>query len=407
VDGANDAPVGTTHPENTQRWIKLAGPLGLSNTAQWQAAETAYVRYAAWHGQGMMIPQIHQWFAQQMHMGSMANLAAADQAMANNNPELAIQYLAKAHAFFPDGSYARFGVDGDGNIIGQQFDEKTGVPLGHPQIITREGVQGQIQSLYQPDQYLSQLQKYRMNNAEIAREANTAAAIKAGTYGGRGTGTTRGAGLTTEQGVNEWDKVGKDVDKDYRGEGTTPARYPDPATDSNTGQPLPNLTPKQIQAHQAWEQSAGVEHVLRAPLEMGGGGFDPDRAHEIAQGIVNNQLGFKPAVKNGERGVSIVDRNHPDGPSRGFIGEDMAKRLPASAGARAISPQQQGGGRQPVGAGLGTPMGFMAGGGNLAGEGQQQQQQQPGEEAPDNVRQQQALAMQRQELGLPAMGIGG
>jgi hypothetical protein len=153
-------------PDGVLRSLVAFGPQGDQSMSQlWRNAQAAGERYMILSGHPEGLPAMQDWFAQMSHQGALSNLAAAHNALLSGNGAMASNYLAKAHAFFPDGSMGRFGTDNSGNVWGQQISEQTGKPIGAPMQITPDGLARQMIMLQHPNNYLDALVSYRQKTA--------------------------------------------------------------------------------------------------------------------------------------------------------------------------------------------------------------------------------------------------
>ena len=154
-------------PDGVLHMIATTGPTGLGMTDRWMQVEGAMVAAAIAHGNYDAVQHVTGWVAQMSHAGALSNLALASSMMQSGNMEGAAGALAKAHAFFPDGTYAQFGTDAKGRLVGRQFSEKDGTPMGNAFLINNEQIMQQMLQLQNPRTYIQELQKYQKNNAEI------------------------------------------------------------------------------------------------------------------------------------------------------------------------------------------------------------------------------------------------
>ena len=145
-------------PDAVLREIVTSGPQGMGMTDLWRRAQTTLVYAAAMKGDYAGIQHAQDFIYQMSHQGALANMAAAHQALMSGDVTGAASALAKAHAFFPDNSFGRFGVGGDGKLYGERFDEATGKPVGKRFEVTKEGLLYQMMSAHDPKEYVKQVQ---------------------------------------------------------------------------------------------------------------------------------------------------------------------------------------------------------------------------------------------------------
>jgi hypothetical protein len=155
-------------PDQILNIVATTGPTGMGMTDRWKQLEGAMVAAAIAHGNYDAVGHVTDWIAQMSHQGAVSNLASAYTMLQMGNTQGAAGALARAHAFFPDGTYGRFGVSANGTLLAQQFDEKTGLALGKPFLINQDHIAHQMLQLQNPRTYLDAVQKYEKTNAEIA-----------------------------------------------------------------------------------------------------------------------------------------------------------------------------------------------------------------------------------------------
>lgn len=155
-------------PDEILNIIATTGPGGMGMTDRWRQVEGAMVAAAIAHGHLDAVPHVSDWVAQISHQGAVSNLGAAYNLLSQGNAQGAAGALARAHAFFPDGTYGRFGTSANGTLMAQQYDEQTGLAMGKPFVITQDHIATQMMQLQNPRTFLDTVQKYRKTNAEIA-----------------------------------------------------------------------------------------------------------------------------------------------------------------------------------------------------------------------------------------------
>jgi hypothetical protein len=154
-------------PDGLLRGLVETGPAGLGMSDRWRAAQSALESYLIISGHPEQAGMAGEWVAQMSQQGTVSNLIAADQAIMSKDPQTAIGYLAKAHAFFPDGTYARFGADNKGNIWAYRLSDRNGTPVGQPFQVTHEDIAKQIIGLQNPVTYVKTLQAHQKENAKM------------------------------------------------------------------------------------------------------------------------------------------------------------------------------------------------------------------------------------------------
>ena len=143
----------------------------MSMSNLWKQAEISGVYAALMKGDYQGAQAARDFVFQMSHAGATSNLMAADQALVSGDGQSAAQYLAKAHAFFPDGTYGQFGVDKSGQVWGQRFDETTGKPLDQPFQITHQALATQLIETRDPNKYRELVNKEQQNAADLRLKA--------------------------------------------------------------------------------------------------------------------------------------------------------------------------------------------------------------------------------------------
>lgn len=109
-------------PDGVVRYVAQTSG-GLQMTDGWRRLETMMMADAGSKGDAAGMAHARDFVLQMSHQGMTENLTRADELIRAGNPTAAIPYLAKAHAFVPDGQMAQFGQDAKGNIWGHMVDE--------------------------------------------------------------------------------------------------------------------------------------------------------------------------------------------------------------------------------------------------------------------------------------------
>jgi hypothetical protein len=372
-------------------YIANAGPAGIGMSDRWRIAQASMERAAIMNGHMDMLPHIQDFIAQQSHMGTLSNLNAADNALSQGNGALAAQFLAKAHAFFPDGTYARFGVDKSGQVWGVQFNEGSGAQLGQPVKITSDALRQQMIMLQNPTNYLQALQKYQYENAQIDLVKNHAEYYK----------QMPGIQEAKQEGINarqqdreefqqqqQQDRFQHQTEMEQQRERhqeemrSATAGSSDAADQRSVSGQInkdygENYVPQQGEPAQPDARQAEVDTALRRDPKFGGAGMSGPMARQTARDFVNGKLTLKPAKDaSGNIGYGMVD---DQGNVRGYLSGAQADRVRGLAGTQRVAPPGQG---KPavvgaIGAGMGSQMAAMQGGQNLSGIPTQSQQLQP------------------------------
>jgi hypothetical protein len=366
-------------PDGALRYLAQNGPVGMGMSQLWRNAESAGIRLAILSGNMNSIPQIHEWFAQQAHQGALSNLASAWQAMRGGNSELAAQFVAKAHAFFPDYSYIRTGVDNKGRLFAEQFDEGSGKPMGQPMEITQQALEEQMLQLRHPDNFIEALQQYRKTNAEIskniaetgwyqARPAIEGAkldlrqqqldATTALRLSGQQQASERHQDALDQQAQQERQHVDDRTDKAY-------------ARDANGDERVPRY---KDQTDQQYAHQQEAERYLQYSRRAGGAGLGQGVARSLAQQFSQGKLNLVPGKdENGKPAYGLYDsedKEHKE--QRGTLSKELGDQLLSlpgvgrRAGAATVQPSPDR--RAAIGAGMGTAYAMnQPGAGNFGG----------------------------------------
>jgi len=177
-------------PDQFQKYIVDTSPRGLSMTDGWQHVQSLLMEHFILKGDMDGAEKAQDFVMRQAFMGSNMHLMGAAAALERGDGMLAAQQLAKAHAFFPDGTAGRFMTNGK-EVFGVRLDEATGKPLGSPFQITAQDARAQLQVTGNPmtfAKFLTDQQKaaadIRLHNAQAGyQEARPA--IEAGKEYGR------------------------------------------------------------------------------------------------------------------------------------------------------------------------------------------------------------------------------
>lgn len=345
-------------PDGYLRYVTQTAPRGMPMGDAMRQAESTLMGWAAARGDYAGMQHAKDFILQLSHAGSNSNLMAAYSALQAGDGVSASQYLAKAHAFFPDGTIGQFGVDKSGNVWGQRFDENDpSRALSPPFQVTPEGVATLLNQTTNPAQFLQMAQEEQKTAAYI-RHTNTmgdyysgllderkrndeavtderlqAANIRAGA-------TVSAAEIRAgRQGYGPANQLAREVDKEGN------ALYGDLGPYGET--PV---------------EQRGQMNDIYADMRMNG--QSPMQARATVEGIINKKLG----VVRGQDGTYGVV-NPKSGRSIAYLSQDLGDRLfggsgpaPAQPGRApmpgAINNQP---GRSPIGASASSPYARGAG----------------------------------------------
>jgi hypothetical protein len=312
--------------------------------------------------------------AQQAHQGAVSNLLSAYQSLSAGNGVSAVSALAKAHAFFPDDTYGRFGVDKKGQVWAEQFSEVTGQSMGKPFQITKDMLAQQVLALQHPHNFIEALQKYQNANADIVLKgahakyysempaiARENAELKADTQ-------VQIAGIRTDaQRLIQQNKQDYDAAKAALHEQSMKGINDSVEKHYGADVEVPKgATPE------TWAAESEVFKSLISPHSMGGANLGPLQAKAYAGQLRTGKLAITRGV-DPATGKPVDAIHSGDDPKKGSIktfvtpeqGDHMRVLLglPAVAGSKPIAPPAAPAQRAtgPVGAGLGSQAALNSG----------------------------------------------
>lgn len=387
-------------PNGALQAIVETGANGVGMSQLWRNAEAAGIRYMLSSGHPEAVPAMHEWYAQMSHQGALSNMYAGYQALRGGSPQTAAQFFARAHAFFPDGSFGRFGVDKDNKVFGELLDEGTHQSMGPGFQITPEAVQEEMMRIVHPANFIEKLVDMRAKTAEIQlHQAQTSyylqrpdlqreAISERGREADERSADRQAAlGATSQRAADAQqrheDQVQQQLDSDRRPiDASVTKRYDETGTEA--------VSRSKGETDDQYGARSQVEAVLRYPTRAGGAGMATKSAENLAAGIVQGKQKLVHGKDaNGNPGYSIhdSDEKHPsEQNSKGFVDEErgqILERLPGvlrRPGAATLPPNAPGR-TAAIGAGAGSPYALMQGIGTTYGGVQTiplpQQQQQP------------------------------
>ena len=416
--GGHDGPNGTHYspdqiiragngpggPDALLNVVSTTGPAGLGMSGRWASAQAAVERAAIMKGDYNALPHISEWFAQQSHQGAVSNLIAAHSALSAGDGQGAINALARAHAFFPDGVMGRFGLDKSGNVWGERFDEGSGQRIGQPFQINAESLVPQIVRLQNPNNYIQTLDAHRkaaaginLDNARADYEgqrpeleimkaeipAQTAAANRESRE------AIAAANRTSREQIAA-NKPGTG-DKDYSSQDQV-------AANRTTNQVYkPDNKPDDVSDQDYSAMSSLHTQLVKAP-RSGGAGLTSANAQMIASGVRARTI--KPVLStdaNGNQGYGLYDASDVGDDGKPKDGAHPHAYLPKAEGDQVLRNFVRGPGAgsgkgqqhtaiSPVGAGLGTAMAANQGAGQgLASQAIPTSGQAPLQSAPQSM----------------------
>lgn len=355
-----------THDEGPDGGLRVMGEMGPEGLPMDDRIRNLQADMEMWlirTGHMDKVGMAAEWVAQWSHQGAVSHMIAADQALLSGNPELAIQHLMKGHAFFPDDTYARGGVDNKGNAWVYTIDKDTHQPNGKPMMVTHEGLLGQIIAMRNPTTYTETLQKMQKTNAEIKlatshaqyyadkpeveaerergrnqRAEDAIAARKEIADARNAAAAAKDASKTANTRAIETEvpKVADDLGASY-------------ATDNNGTTAPPEYLSTATEIYRA----------LRLDQQHGGGGFGPEAAKNIAKEVASGSRKFSIGALRDGSGYAVTDK---DGKTVRTLSNEQGALIKALPGLKGSEPlQPPGTQKSALGAGIGMGSGVGAG----------------------------------------------
>jgi hypothetical protein len=373
--------------DGLMKYIFTSGPV-MGTTDKWRSAQAQVIGHMIATGNYGSIGAVTEWFSQQAHQGALSHMAAGYQALQAGDMQTASNQLAMAHAFFPDGTFAKFGVSGDGKtLMGQQFDEGTMKPIGAPMKITADMLAGQMMALNHPGNFIETLQKYQLNNSEISLNH-----AKEFYFSQRNDTTLQKQQLADEARQRHDDAVStqkqqhddetlrrQQIHDEAVGDRTARGHeVKDSEADKYYNDPdnKPANPDGSKMSDQRFAQQGEIEHNLRRQQQPGGELMSTPQARATARGIAQGTLSPKQQIdKASGKPTGYTDWVDKDGGVQGVTDDKTASYITHLAGSRA--PKTAGGQQalnvSPVGQGLGTSSAATQGyGTNLTNQPPQQ-----------------------------------
>lgn len=351
-------------PNGFLQYIASSSPDSMTMTDKWQHAEALGVRYFLMKGDVVGAQHMRDFVLQMSHNGSNQALMQAYQSLNNGDTMTAAQQLAKAHAFFPDGTMGRFGVDQKGQLWGERLDEHDPTKaFGQPFQVTPQGVAGMLNQTTDPRQYLETLLQQQKSAADIRHQDQMGAY-----YSGLLQNHVDTANIRADASTNNAETranatiTAADIRSQARagmGPGAAVVRDANKEATSLYGSDADPNTPLQTRAKMA------AVHVDARQM-----GADPITAEQVARGVTAGSLKVQ-RMSDGNYGV--VDPKNPGAPVA-LLSPSLVQRL---AGGHAPQGQQGGGGAPQMGRPGGgaiptTPIGAGAASPYAMGSGVQQ-----------------------------------
>jgi len=153
-------------PDAAMKYVADAAPSGQSMSDAWQHVQDLMVQNFLAKGDTDGAEKAQDFVMRQAFMGSNMHLMGAMASLQRGDGTTAAQQLAKAHAFFPDGTAGRFMTNGT-EVFGVRLDEATGKPLGQPFKITAQDINSQLKVTGNPVTFAKFLTDQQKAAAEI------------------------------------------------------------------------------------------------------------------------------------------------------------------------------------------------------------------------------------------------
>lgn len=362
-------------PVGALQYMAQTAPAGMPLSDVWNHAEGMLVQAFLERGDIAGAQHARDFILQLSHTGSNMYLMQADQQLRGGDARGAAVSLARAHAFFPDGTIGRFSVDGAGNLWGERIDEHNPKRvLGAPFKVTPEGIAGLLNQTMNPQQYLTTLQG-QIKTAAYVRRLDAMGQY----YAQRPQvlediarihqQTTLASTAAREQGAAS--RAAKaQADADRRAAQANQTRLQAAGISAGKGAATQAAreadqyfgeTPVDAEVGKWTTEERGTAAQLYTALRTQGGVSSGPQALAVVRGLHDGSLSLLP-MRDGR--YAIV---HPDGkPTGAYLPGDVAQlMLPAQ-------PQGQGRGAlnmglrgrnsgSPIGAGASTPFAYAAG----------------------------------------------
>jgi hypothetical protein len=356
-------------PDGMLQALVATGPKGMQMSDLWRRAQITLTTAALMRGDYAGAQHAQDFVAQMSQQGASANLMAADKALLAGDTQGASQFLAKAHAFFPDGTYGRFGHDDKGNLYGERFDELTGKALGKPFQITHEALAAQLITTQNPNEYLKLVTEQQKAASEIRKNDlyGPVEAAKLGIESRKVDVSERQVEETAALRRTQQDALQQNRDRTAEDREAAQQATRERAVDTEAGHfynPDTNdeaaaMTPKQRAA------ASQLYRGLRLSPQHGGGTTSGTAANAVSNEVAKDPSKFtlqKGTDAAGNEGYVLKDatgatRGYLSGPHGAALAPFM-KVVPAS-----------GGEKSPVGKGAGSQSAMMQGiGTNITGQ---------------------------------------
>lgn len=348
-------------PDGALRYLsQVSQQSNMPMTDVMKSAESALVAQAAARGDIAGMQHAKDYFLQMSHAGANSNLMAAHQALSAGDSQSAAGYLAKAHAFFPDGSYGKFGIDAKGNLYGQRFDEHNpGNPLGQAFQVKPQDIAGMLNQTTDPNQYMKMVQEQEKSNADVRYRSNmgdyyadlnktrqdiathhdeTSRANVGDNVAGREYGADARAGATVEAATIRANRTG-----------TGPASKLSSQADKESEQYYGDLSGSTLSPEDRGARSE-TYHTLRTEE-----GMTPPSAKSVADALHENRLAL---VRQQDGTFAVVNPKDPKAQPVSVLSPQVGAKLAGGGNPQVQQGAVPGSGQQPKG---GSPIGGAIG----------------------------------------------
>ena len=153
-------------PDAGMRYLVDTSSRGSSMSDAWQQAQSSLLEHFVGKGDMDGAEKAQDFIMRQAFMGSNTHLMGAAASLERGDGMMAAQQLAKAHAFFPDGTAGRFMTNGR-EVFGVRLDETTSKPMGQPFNISAQDVRAQLRVTGNPMTFAKFLTDQQKAAAEI------------------------------------------------------------------------------------------------------------------------------------------------------------------------------------------------------------------------------------------------
>jgi hypothetical protein len=345
-------------PDGFFSYMVNTAPAGMPVTDAWRHAEGMLVTSFLMRGDLAGAQHAQDWVAQMAHVGSNQYLMGAYNSLQAGDGVGAAQALAKAHAFFPDGTIGRFRTDGK-NVYAERLDEHDpSQRVGPPSMITPNDIAGLLNQTKDPNKFLQTLMEQQKNVADtrlanqhgdyyanLGPERERAAQMRADAQIEAANLRAQAATDAANTRADSAREVA-DIRGQYSAAGAAQQAALNRMIDKETDTKFNTLTNPDIPPEKLGAMAEVYSDVRRTGY--GDRGLSPPQADNVARGLSNGTLTM---IRQTDGRYRVTDPNDKNAAPVAYVSQALGDHL---AGARAPDAQQ---GHSPIGAAPTTPMG--------------------------------------------------